>query len=60
MIALQLGLTYLPILNVTFSTSPLRLSDWVVIVLCGLVSLVVIEMKKWISSIVTFRAHEST
>ena len=60
MIALQLGLTYLPILNVTFSTSPLRLSDWVVIVLCGLVSLVVIEMKKWISSIMTFRAHEST
>lgn len=44
---LQLSAIYLPILQDIFHTRPLRIVDWVVVLLAGLLVMVVIETTKW-------------
>jgi cation-transporting P-type ATPase F len=46
MLAAQAGFTYLPFMNKAFSTAPLKLNDWLLCVMVGVVIYFVIEAEK--------------
>jgi magnesium-transporting ATPase (P-type) len=48
MIFLQLLFTYAPFMNRLFSTAPVGLKDWGLIVAVGLAGYVIIELEKWL------------
>ena len=47
MVVLQIVFTYVPFMNNIFSTGPLSLFDWVVVIVIGLLVLVVAELDKY-------------
>lgn len=49
MIALQLLFTYSPFMNRGFHSAPIDWLSWVEIVLAGLVTLIVVEVEKWLT-----------
>ena len=50
LVLLQLGITYLPVMNTVFGTAPLSLSAWIYPILIGLVVFTVVELEKvWLS-----------
>ncbi|MBK5722855.1 cation-transporting P-type ATPase [Dysgonomonas sp. Marseille-P4677] len=46
LIALQLGITYLPFMNNVFGTTPLMLSDWIYPFVFGAVVFIIVEIEK--------------
>jgi Ca2+-transporting ATPase len=46
MILLQLGMTYLPFMNLVFETEPLNLNAWIVIISAGFVLYGLVELDK--------------
>lgn len=48
-ILLQIGITYLPICNFTFGTTPLELFHWIYPILIGSTVFFVVELEKWIT-----------
>ncbi|MDO9598320.1 MAG: cation transporting ATPase C-terminal domain-containing protein [Azoarcus sp.] len=46
MVLLQLGFTYLPAFNRVFQTAPITLSDWSLILVVALISLVAVVLEK--------------
>ena len=46
LVLLQLGITYLPVMNTIFGTTPLNFSAWIYPILIGLVVFVVVELEK--------------
>jgi cation-transporting ATPase F len=48
MIILQLLFTYVPFMNQLFSTAPIGLKDWGLIVTVGLAGYLIIELEKWL------------
>lgn len=50
LILLQLAITYLPFMNSIFSTTPLPLSYWGIILLVSVVIFIIIELEKYIVS----------
>lgn len=47
MVVLQIVFTYVPFMNNIFSTGPLSLFDWVVVIVIGLLVLIVAELDKY-------------
>jgi magnesium-transporting ATPase (P-type) len=48
MIALQLGFTYLPFMNVLFGSAPIGVLPWIKIVGVSILAFIVIEIEKWL------------
>jgi magnesium-transporting ATPase (P-type) len=51
MLALQLAMTYLPVMNRLFQTAPIGLEEWGKILAVALLSSMVIGIEKWLSGI---------
>lgn len=49
MICAQLLLTYAPFMNRLFHTAPIRAEVWLYIILAGVITFSVVELKKWIA-----------
>jgi magnesium-transporting ATPase (P-type) len=50
MLALQLAMTYLPVMNRLFGTAPIGLTEWLEIGLVALLSSSVIALEKWLTN----------
>jgi Ca2+-transporting ATPase len=48
MIVLQLLFTYVPFMNQLFSTAPIGLKDWGLVVVVSLIGYLIIELEKWL------------
>jgi len=59
MILLQLLFTYLPVMNTAFSSEPIGLREWGLIISASLVVYIVIECEKWIRRCISVTKEES-
>jgi len=59
MILLQLLFTYLPAMNTAFSSEPIGLREWGLIISASLVVYIVIEFEKWIRRRISVTKEES-
>jgi cation-transporting ATPase F len=59
MVLLQLLFTYLPAMNTAFSSEPIDLREWGLIINASLVVYIVIEFEKWIRRCMSVTKEES-
>lgn len=59
MILLQLLFTYLPVMNTAFSSEPIGLREWGLIIVSSFIIYIVIEVEKWIRRCISVTKEES-
>ena len=59
MILLQLLFTYLPAMNTAFSSEPIGLREWGLIIVSSFIIYIVIEVEKWIRRFISVTKEES-
>ena len=50
MLALQLAMTYLPVMNALFGTAPIGVAEWMEILAVALFSSLVVGLEKWLQA----------
>ena len=48
MLLVQIGYTYLPVMNRLFQSAPLGLDAWIRIVVTGIIAFIIVEFEKWL------------
>ncbi len=59
MVLLQIAYTYVPIMNIAFSSEPIQFTDWLIIVGVGVIIFIVIELEKALQNMINSKKDKT-